>query len=266
MTMVIGRASVAPVLADPHARATQVTQLVLGETARVSRTSGRWHQVALTECDSAGWVHGGYLVEVSAGEATAWHSRAAWCAGALVQVGAERRWLPLRARVALADGEVQLPGGESGRVLQGEVRPLARVHQESRLSPPEEWARTHFAGAPYLWGGVTPGGVDCSGLVQTTWLARGVQMPRDSADQATMGIEVPREEMRAGDLVFSHGAQGGDITHVAFAGPDATLIHSSLAAGGVAVEAWLPGQPAAPVMERLATIRRIPEASGSFPA
>lgn len=262
MTAAIGRAALAPVLEAPDPRATQASQLVAGELAQVTEEVGAWRHLVLTGGAASGWVHSGYLVETSEGEGRAWQSRAAWSSGVLVQEGTVRRWMPLRSRLALADGDVELPGGGMARVVRGDVRPLARVQSEARQVPPEEWARVHFAGAPYLWGGVTPGGVDCSGLVQTTYLARGASLPRNAAEQALVGAEVPREALRAGDLMFFRGEGGTAVEHVAFAGPDATLIHASLAAGGVARESWLPGEPAAGLMERVVSIRRIPEATG----
>jgi len=57
-------------------------------------------------------------------------------------------------------------------------------------------------GVPYVWGGESPSGFDCSGLVQYVYARLGVALPRVAADQYTAGRHIPRSELRAGDLVF----------------------------------------------------------------
>lgn len=257
MSAAIGTAALAPVLREPAVRGGLETQLVCGETATVVRQEGPWLRLRLHQDGAEGWVHEGYLRQVSEGEAERWRTRTAWSEGALLQMGTTRQWLPLRARVVLADGEVELPDGRLGRLTHGRIRATTRAQADARQLPPEEWARTAFAGAPYLWGGVTPHGVDCSGLVQTTWMARGVDLPRQAADQALVGAEVAFAVMRAGDLLCFRDGDGDAITHVGVAGPDSTLVHAALAAGGVVVQSWLPGQPAAALLARLVTIRRL---------
>jgi cell wall-associated NlpC family hydrolase len=114
-------------------------------------------------------------------------------------------------------------------------------------------------GSPYQWGGVTPWGVDCSGLVQTTFAARGMILPRDSAQQVFHGVTVPLESVQPGDLLFFSGEASSGITHVAFAGDADTLIHSTLACGGTLAEPWLPGTRAATLRQRLVAVRRLEE-------
>jgi cell wall-associated NlpC family hydrolase len=99
--------------------------------------------------------------------------------------------------------------------------------------------------------------VDCSGLVQTTFAARGINLPRDSAQQAGCGENISLEAIRPGDLLFFSGESGKGITHVAFAGEADTLVHSTLACGGMLIESWLPGTRAASLRERLVAVRRL---------
>jgi cell wall-associated NlpC family hydrolase len=87
-----------------------------------------------------------------------------------------------------------------------------------------------FVGAPYLWGGRTSLGLDCSALVQTALAACGIAAPRDSdMQEAALGASIPLSEARRGDLVFWKG-------HVAFVGDADTILHANAHAMAVAVE------------------------------
>ena len=258
MSSAIGRAAVAPALAAPAVRAEQVTQLVLGETASIVERSGEWRRVRIHADGYYGWIHTGYLLEVDDTAAEDWRSRAfGWSEGALVRGEDTHITLPLRARVMLEAGAVVLPDGREGRVSGGSIRRLSEIRAEACTKAPERWALEHFLGSPYVWGGVTPWGVDCSGLVQTTFAARGINLPRDSGQQAGCGENISLEAIRPGDLLFFRGQSGKGITHVAFAGEANTLVHSTLSCGGMVIESWLPGTRAASLRERLVVVRRL---------
>ena len=86
-----------------------------------------------------------------------------------------------------------------------------------------------FLGIPYLWGGITPFGFDCSGLVQMIYqVEAGIRLPRDSKDQKMSGFKIKSEDVQAGDLRFFKG-------HVAIAVDRFKIIHSTLAGGGVVI-------------------------------
>ncbi|MFL5492962.1 MAG: C40 family peptidase [Gemmatimonadales bacterium] len=257
-TDVIARAPVAPLCAQPSLRAEQVSQLVLGEGAELIETAGDWRRVRTYADTYEGWVHSGYVAEVDRPEADAWQREAGgWSLGATVQVGRHRVRLPLRARLALDQDVVRLPDGRRGHVTDGAIPAAGALALEARAKAPERWALEHFAGASYMWGGVTPWGVDCSGLVQTTFAARGLSVPRDSSQQIECGELVPIDQPRPGDLLFFRGEAEGSITHVAFVGEADTLVHSTVACGGVLQESWLPGARAASLRARLVAVRRL---------
>src|SRR5262249_36950965 len=60
-------------------------------------------------------------------------------------------------------------------------------------------------GVPYVWGGSSPGGFDCSGLVMWAYSQVGVSLPHSSYAQYNMGVSVPRDQLEPGDLVFFDG-------------------------------------------------------------
>jgi hypothetical protein len=258
MPSVIARAAIAPVLAAPLVRAEQVTQLVLGESAIITERSGEWRRLCTHADGYDGWTHAGYLVELDDAKAQAWRLGATgWSEGAVVRAGDRNLAIPLRARLILRDGLVLLPEGQQAKMVTGNIRELSQVTTAARAKAPERWALEHFSGSPYLWGGVTPWGVDCSGLVQTTFAARGVALPRDSSQQASCGEAIALEALQPGDLLFFRGETGDRITHVAFAGEADTLVHATLACGCMLVEPWLPGTRAASLRPRLVAVRRL---------
>lgn len=254
----IARSTITPLFAEPSLRVEQVSQLVLGETAAVLEQRGEWRRLRSGHDGYEGWVHAGYMLEVEDDEADRWRSEAAgWSLGATIKIGETRLRLPLRARVAVAGDTIRLPDGRHGRLMDGSVPAAAEEMAAARGKAPERWALEHFAGASYEWGGVTPWGVDCSGLVQTTFAARGITLPRDSSQQVACGAEVSADTSRPGDLLFFRGETTPAITHVAFAGEADGLVHSTVSCGGVLAESWLPGTRAAPLRERLVAVRRM---------
>ncbi|HEX6105582.1 MAG TPA: C40 family peptidase [Gemmatimonadales bacterium] len=258
MSRLIARAAIVPVMREPSLRSEQMSQLVLGETARLDASQREWRRVTTEHDGYGGWVHAGYVLEVDEDAALRWRAAAnGWSLCAVLRLNGGRLRLPLRARTVVEGDTIGLPDGRRGTLAEGAVPDAGATARAARAVPPERWALEHFAGAPYEWGGVTPWGVDCSGLVQTTFAVREVALPRDSALQVERGAPVAPDALRPGDLLFFRGEEGPGITHVAFAGDDDTLIHSTVSCGGVLRESWLPGTRAAPLRDRLVAVRRL---------
>jgi len=88
-------------------------------------------------------------------------------------------------------------------------------------------------GAPYLWGGSSENGFDCSGLIQYAYQQAGLALPRRSVDQAKAGQLIPREvgQLEPGDILTFSRDPGGPVSHVGLYVGERRFIHS--AAGGV---------------------------------
>jgi cell wall-associated NlpC family hydrolase len=120
------------------------------------------------------------------------------------------------------------PGWRTGYVAMSELADVRALPH--RYPTADDYLKTAetFIGVPYLWGGTTALGLDCSGLVQQVYRLNGVALPRDADQQAMLGRRV--ETARAGDLMF-FGAER--VTHVALATSATEFIHAPMKGGVV---------------------------------
>jgi hypothetical protein len=208
----------------PDHRAELGSQLLLGETVRVlgSREGGRWLEVRGIADGYRGWARSWGIVATSPAGAARWGRRATGRVSALFLEAREpgrggalvtplfwgSRVIPIRS-----SGPRQAIRLPDGRIA---VVPRAGLERPGRSMRIERRVRS-LLGTPYLWGGRTPLGFDCSGFTQLVLAEQGIEVPRDARDQFTRSRPVPAGARPVlGDLGF-FGRPGEPVGHVGIA-------------------------------------------------
>ena len=138
--------------------------------------------------------------------------------------------------------EVMLPSGKTGYVQSKMLkrhegfRSIAVGEGSAESISPETTEAIiaeamKLVGVPYLWGGMSAKGVDCSGLVRISHIMNGILLPRNASQQVKCGDRVPLDSLQRGDLVFFGTPATDDkpmrVTHVGIYLGNNRIIHSS---------------------------------------
>jgi cell wall-associated NlpC family hydrolase len=221
---------VAPLRLEPRPDASLATEALKGERVIIYDTNEEgWAWGQLAADGYVGWLPANALVPQGAApshKVTALRTFA--FPGASIKLPPLEA-LPLGARVAVVrvvDRMAVMPSG--AHVPAGHLAPIDQ-NEEDFVAVAER-----FVGVPYLWGGKTALGLDCSGLVQIALTACGVPCPRDSDMQeaalgASVGSRDDYNDPRRGDLVFWKG-------HVAIVRDAASLLHANAFHMAVVIE------------------------------
>jgi len=229
-------ASVADIRREPEHSSELLTQAIMGETMTALERRGDWFRVRM-EDDYHGWVRSWHVAETPRAEVAKYRSEAGSCVGAsvgYVRSGPEEDSIPVSDVTAgtllvaspAEEGlvTVRLPGGKSGFFRAGLLCPPAAGGEVRKRITDRAMS---FSGIPYVWGGTSAKGFDCSGLVKRVFLMEGIRLPRDASQQAGIGEYIGAEDSdRAGpaDLLFF--GDGGRVTHVAISLGGGRFVHA----------------------------------------
>ncbi len=245
------RVSVANLRGKPAHAAELVHQQLLGSVLRLMKQEENWYYVQ-TEDGYLAWVPAGSVQIADSAAAASWRAsdlvalrvlngtlRAEPREGAapistivlggvgrkLAEVSdanpsSKRKWLQL-----------ELPDGRKGFIERENVTSNAEIFPAMPQAAQKLLARTEqFLGIPYLWGGTSVAGFDCSGFTQTVYRLNGISLWRDASQQARQGESLdPGDEfshLQPGDLLC-FGEKPGRITHVAISLGGPRFIHAS---------------------------------------
>jgi Cell wall-associated hydrolases (invasion-associated proteins) len=180
-----------------------VTQLLFGETYQVLESIDKWCRIKCDFDQYEGWIDAKLQESMLDSEVDRWRNAQKWIVpGPFAKIVCE----PSKESLFISGGSaICFNGQDMGSFVIGKREfYLASNYSASKKVASFEEAARSFLQAPYLWGGRSFYGMDCSGLSQMVYKIMGHALPRDASQQVELGEDVPFvEEAVAGDLAFS---------------------------------------------------------------
>ena len=209
--------SIVPLRNEPTDTSELISQVLYGEVFKILEQRKSWSKIRLAFDSYEGWVDNKQYIEITEEQYKSLHKVQPKLSIDLVEF--------------IQDDSQQLYPISLGSTLNG-LSLLNHTHDGDFVetkNPKEQIIQTAFLylNAPYLWGGKTPFGIDCSGFTQMVYKLNGYKLLRDASQQATQGEALSFiEESEPGDLAFFDNNEG-IITHVGIIMKDNYIIHSS---------------------------------------
>lgn len=193
-----------------------VTQLLYGEHFKILETRKKWSRIRLAFDGYEGWVDNKQYISIPEADYSKFENSKVKLSADLVDfvTGLDKQLVSICLGSTISTSEYFSQKFE-GRLF-------------STLLPKENLIDTAllYLNSPYLWGGKTPFGIDCSGFTQMVYKLNGHRLMRDASQQATQGEALSFiEESEPGDLAFFDNEEGS-ITHVGIIMRDNYIIHA----------------------------------------
>jgi cell wall-associated NlpC family hydrolase len=242
---------------SPDVKAEVVSEAVYGEEVRVYNKQGNFCRVATVRDSYFGWMNVADLGH-NVPQVTHCFSAPRGHVFSTPSVASERvfelaygsglhvlkqegDWC--KVKLAKVDGYVRTTLVQNTLVQTPSEQPTARAKAVVTLA-------AGFLEAPYVWGGTTAWGLDCSGLVQTVYGAYGIRLPRDADQQAEMGETVRLEDVKPADLIFFPG-------HVALSLGGSKILHANANYMRVTIDDFEKSDYAKGLKEQITGVKRV---------
>jgi hypothetical protein len=222
MPYAICTVSAAAVRKEDSHRSEMTSQILFGETVEVLEEKGEWFRVRMLFDDYEGWTTWHMIQEADEALAMGLQNFVASSLVNPLTLPDQLLNLPMGAGLTGFDPETRLLWKEDYK-YHGTFRDIRKKGDMDLLKK-----LTHaWINAPYLWGGKTFMGVDCSGFVQTVFKVAGIRLLRDAWQQAEGGMPVDSiSKAKEGDLAFFCNEKGR-VTHVGIVLDGGRIVHAS---------------------------------------
>ncbi|MBL4624467.1 MAG: C40 family peptidase [Flavobacteriales bacterium] len=224
----VSKLSIVPGRLEPADQSEMVTQVLFGEHYKITEERAKWCKIRSAYDKYECWIDKKQSFEISADDykKIETYSELTFCSDLSqpVQNLESKEIIPivLGCSLPLTKRNNQFTIADTDFVYIGVALRLKGINRQKLV----EYANMYL-NSPYLWGGKTPFGIDCSGLVQMVYRLCGVKLPRDASQQAALGTTLSFiEEAEEGDLAFFDNNEG-DINHVGIILKDNYIIHAS---------------------------------------
>ncbi len=208
--------SIVPLRAEPTDLSEMVSQLLYGEHFKVLEKRKKWSYIRIAFDGYEGWLDNKQYLNISEDSYSELETKQLILSSDMVDfVTSETNHLLSICIGSSVSGSESLNHSFEGKTVFGN---LPKEHLIT--------SAVSYLNAPYLWGGKTPFGIDCSGFTQMVYKLNGHKLFRDASQQATQGEALSFiEESEPGDLAFFDNEEG-KITHVGIIMEDNYIIHA----------------------------------------